>query len=145
MTPSEPDNEPEDDAFFTDDPDDPNMLRSPPVPTVEWKLADGAVSFRLPEGWDMTQRDFGRATFDIAGQEGAQILFVADSMENPAAIAADDLRTYLELPGGTPVPEDEFAEIGAAVRTADGRTDWRKITLRREGTRNDPETGFLLR
>jgi hypothetical protein len=144
MTPADNDNEPDDDDddFFTDDPDDPNMWRVGPIEARECTLADRTVTFRIPEAWEMTARLFDHAEFKISGLDGADVLFVADSFENPAAIAADDLKSYLAFPAGQAVDNDEFDEISAAVRTADGRIDWKKITLRREAHRNDSETGL---
>jgi hypothetical protein len=143
MAPADNDNEPEDeDDFFTDDPDDPNMWRVGPIKMAEYMLADRMVTFQIPEAWEMTERAFSRAEFKISGLEGADVLFVADSFENPAAIAADDLRSYLAFPSGQAVDDDEFDDISAAVRTDDGRIDWKKITLRRKAHRNDSETGL---
>jgi hypothetical protein len=129
------------DPFITDDPDNPDMWRVGPIQTRDCTLADRMVTFRIPEGWEMTLRDFNQAEFKISGMAGADVLFVADSFENPAAIAADDLRTYFEVPFGHGIDDDEFNDISAAVRTEDGRIDWKKITLRKDAYRNDPETG----
>jgi len=117
------------------------MWRVGPIKTRGRTLADRMVTFHIPESWEITERVFNQAEFKISGLDRADVLFVADSFENPSAIAADDLRSYLAFPPGNPVDDDEFDEISAAVRMADGRIDWKKITLRRKGHRNDPETG----
>lgn len=146
MAPADYDNSDENDdddldPFITDDPDNPDMWRVGPIQTRDCTLADRTVTFQIPEAWEMTLRDFNQAEFKISGMAGADVLFVADSFENPAAIAADDLRTFFEVPFGHAIDDDEFNDISAAVRTEDGQIDWKKITLRREAYRNDSETG----
>jgi hypothetical protein len=95
----------------------------------EFSLAGGAVSLILMKHWELRREDFNIAYFGIPELDGAALTVRVDVVENPAAIAANDLLDYLILPDFPPLPGDAIDRI----RDSNGEPDFEKLTVRYRG------------
>ncbi len=104
----------------------------------DWTLAHGTVTFCLPPDWELTERMFDYAVYDIAGNDDVELMFKIEAFEKTEErVATNDLGGFFELP----VDEFNDPEDFDIVRRDDGSVDWSQAIIRRLVTAYRPETG----
>jgi len=103
----------------------------------DWTLAHGTVTFCLPPDWELTERMFDYAVYDIAGNDDVELMFKIEAFEDEERVATNDLGGFFELP----VDEFNDPEDFDIVRRDDGSVDWSQAIIRRLVTRIDRKTG----
>ncbi|MPY68884.1 MAG: hypothetical protein GEU92_02230 [Alphaproteobacteria bacterium] len=89
------------------------------------ELGLGAARIPVPKHWSVESRDLAEATFAVAEIAGATFSTELTCFEDPEAIRANALESYLNHPAAPPPSE----ELVNPVRDGDGKPDYGRLTV----------------